>query len=116
MILLTICLLAALVFFSRYLFLEPKLPLRLSLRAEAFLRFSAPAVLTAIAAPVVLLPEPSTAQISDSGPVLWLNWDNPYLLAGLVCVLVARFSGSVLLTTVLGMGVFVLLKQLVLAG
>ncbi|MDX1321192.1 MAG: AzlD domain-containing protein [Oceanospirillum sp.] len=110
MILLTIFILAALVFLSRYLFLEPRLPLRLSARGERFLHFSAPAVLTAIAAPVVLLPE----QGGSESPELWLSWDNPYLLAALLCVVLARFTGNVLLTTVLGMGSFVLLKQLVL--
>lgn len=110
MILLTIVILAALVFLSRYLFLEPRLPLRLSVKGERFLHFSAPAVLTAIAAPVVLLPDRTGAD----RPELWLAWDNPYLLAAVFCVVIVRLTGNVLLTTVLGMGGFVLLSQMVL--
>jgi len=107
---LIICILAALVFLSRYLFLEPKLPLKLSVKGERFLHFSAPAVLTAIAAPVVLLPE----QAGSESPELWLAWDNPYLIAALFCVVIIRLTGNVLLTTVLGMGGFVLLSQVLL--
>jgi len=90
--------------------------LRLSAKGERFLHFSAPAVLTAIAAPVVLLPDVA-GQAGATGigmPELWLSWDNPYLLSGVLSCVIARLTGNVLLTTLLGMGAFVLLKQVVL--
>ncbi len=48
MIFLSILAMTALVFTSRYLFLEPKLPLRLGVRTQKVLSYASPAVLTAI--------------------------------------------------------------------
>ncbi|MEF1229880.1 AzlD domain-containing protein, partial [Vibrio fortis] len=53
MIWLTILLMTAIVFVSRYLFLEPAVPLRLNASARRLLRYSGPAVLTAIWGPIV---------------------------------------------------------------
>ncbi|MDF5366744.1 AzlD domain-containing protein, partial [Vibrio parahaemolyticus] len=53
MIMLAILLMTVLVFTSRYLFLEPKLPLRLGTRTQKVLNYASPAVLTAIWAPIV---------------------------------------------------------------
>jgi branched-subunit amino acid transport protein len=97
---LTILAMTALVFLSRYLFLEPSVPLRMNARAQRFLSYSAPAVLTAIWAPLVFAPEGE----------LWLAPGNPYLLAGLAAVLLIWKTGNVLLTTVLSMGLFLLLR------
>lgn len=57
MILLSILAMTLIVFLSRYLFLEPAIPLRLNTTAQRILRYSSPAVLTAIWAPIVFLPE-----------------------------------------------------------
>lgn len=57
MIMLSILLMTLLVFTSRYLFLEPKLPLKLSTRTQKILNYASPAVLTAIWAPIVFIPE-----------------------------------------------------------
>ncbi|EGQ9611772.1 AzlD domain-containing protein [Vibrio cholerae] len=105
MIMLSIFAMTALVFLSRYLFLEPKLPLRLSPALQRLLSYSGPAVLTAIWAPIVFMPEKN----------LWLEWNNPYLLAALLSGVLAWLSKNVLLTTVVGMGSFLLLKLVVLA-
>ncbi len=51
MIWLTILTMALLVILSRYVLLEPGLPIRLGKKTQAFLGFSAPAVLSAIFAP-----------------------------------------------------------------
>ncbi|MDW2167400.1 AzlD domain-containing protein, partial [Vibrio sp. 2099] len=48
MIMLSILLMTLLVFTSRYLFLEPKLPLKLGTRTQKILNYASPAVLTAI--------------------------------------------------------------------
>lgn len=103
MIMLSILAMTSLVFLSRYLFLEPKLPLRLSTPLQRLLSYSGPAVLTAIWAPIVFIPENT----------LWLTWNNPYLIAALLAGGVAWASKNVLLTTVVGMSAFLLLKWVV---
>lgn len=92
---------AALVFASRFLLMEPWLPLKLSDNAQKFLSFSAPAVLTAIAAPIVFIRE---EQLS-------LGMDNQYLLASVVVVAVAFATRSTLWTVVLGMVSFLILRH-----
>ena len=67
------------------------------------LYFIPPAVLTAIILPELVLPRGS----------LDLSPTNPNLLAGLVAVLVAWRTRSVLLTIVIGMAVFWLLQAVV---
>ncbi|MGR5148053.1 AzlD domain-containing protein [Photobacterium alginatilyticum] len=100
MIWLTLLAMALLVFSSRYLFLEPRLPLRLNAQAQKLLSYSSPAVLTAIWAPIVFLPEGE----------LSVSWHNPYLVAAIVAVLLAWKLKSVLLTAVISMAVFFLLS------
>lgn len=55
MIWLTIFVMTAIIFTSRYVFLEPRLPIRLSARARSLLSFSGPAVMTALWAPIVFI-------------------------------------------------------------
>ena len=68
------------------------------------LGFVPPAVLTAIIVPAVLIPDGSTVD---------LNPNNPYLLAALVSVVIALWRKNLLLTIVLGLSLFMLLKWLV---
>jgi branched-subunit amino acid transport protein len=96
MIGLMIFLMAAIVFGSRYLFLEPKLPVRLNTKIQKFLSYSAPAVLTAILAPIVF--------INDTE--LNLSIENSYLVCALVAVFLAILTKNTLLTTILSMGLF----------
>ncbi len=102
MILLSIFAMTLLVFVSRYLFLEPKLPLRLNPQAQRLLSYSSPAVLTAIWAPIVFMPEQE----------LWVTPDNPYLIGALVAAVMAWKTKNVLLTTFVSMAVFLVLKLL----
>ena len=92
---------AALVFASRFLLMEPWLPLKLSDNVQQILSFSAPAVLTAIAAPIVFIRE---EQLS-------VGMGNQYLLASVVVVVVALSTRSTLWTVVLGMVSFLLLRH-----
>ncbi|EGQ8173207.1 AzlD domain-containing protein [Vibrio vulnificus] len=100
MIMLTILALTVLVFASRYLFLEPSLPLKLGYKTQRFLSYASPAVLTAIWAPIVFIPEGK----------LQLSLQNPYLLAAFIAALIAWRSKNVLLTTIVSMFLFLLLK------
>lgn len=100
MIMLSILLMTALVFTSRYLFLEPKLPIRLGVRTQKVLSYASPAVLTAIWAPIVFIPEGE----------LGLSVQNPFLLAAIIAVLIAYLTKNVLMTTIVSMTVFLLLR------
>ncbi|MGF1909920.1 AzlD domain-containing protein [Vibrio kasasachensis] len=103
MIMLSILAMAGLVFFSRYVFLEPKLPLRLAPQLQSMLGYSGPAVLTAILAPIVFAPEGE----------LWIALDNPYLICAVLASAIIYKTGNVLLTTVFSMLVFLVLNNLV---
>ncbi|NNN44966.1 MULTISPECIES: AzlD domain-containing protein [unclassified Vibrio] len=105
MIILFIFAMAALVFLSRYLFLEPRLPLRLNPTLHRLLSYSGPAVLTAIWAPIVF---------TDQG-TLWVSHHNPYLWAALLAVILAWKSSNVLLTTLISMAMFLLLNIVLLS-
>lgn len=86
----------AVLFFNRYVFLEPRLPLRLGQRAREFLGFAVPGMLTAICGPIVFMP----------GHQLDLSLGNPYLLAGLCTVVLMLLTRSVLGSVALGMVAF----------
>ena len=96
MIWLIILAMAGLVFISRYAFLEPKLPLVLSHNTQRFLSYSAPAVLTAILAPIVFVRENE----------LSLTLDNNYLIGAVIACIIACYTRNTLLTALVSMGVF----------
>lgn len=100
MTLLTIVLLACITFFSRYLFLHPKLPLRMGAKMTHFLSFSAPAVLTAIWVPIVFIKDNSFNS----------NLTNPYLLAATVAVITSYKSKNIYLTLGTSITTFVALQ------
>ena len=91
-----ILLLAIVVVFSRYIFLEPRLPLRLSKNSLQFLGYSAAAVLTAISGPVVFVHDHKLA----------LTPDNPYLICAGVAIGLAYITRHTLFTTIISMGLF----------
>ncbi|CAM2893069.1 AzlD domain-containing protein [Moritella viscosa] len=99
MIWLTIILMTVIIFISRYIFIEPKLPLRLSPSVVKFLSYSAPAVLTAILAPIVFIQENT----------LHLNLDNSYLIGAIFAVLLILITRNTLLTAILSMLLFFLI-------
>ncbi|QUM79888.1 AzlD domain-containing protein [Moritella sp. 5] len=99
MIWLTIILMTVIIFISRYIFIEPKLPLRLNPSVVKFLSYSAPAVLTAILAPIVFIQENT----------LHLNLDNSYLIGAIFAVLLILITRNTLLTAILSMLLFFLI-------
>lgn len=101
MIWITILAMAAVIFASRYLFLEPRLPVRLNARVQRILSYSSPAVLTAIWAPIVFLPEGELA----------VSLANPYLIAATLAAALAWKTRNVLLTVVVSMVIFFLLNS-----
>jgi branched-subunit amino acid transport protein len=103
MIALTILAMSVVVFLSRYLFLEPGLPIKLNSTARRFLGYSAPAVLAAIIGPIIFMPE---------GELL-VSIVNPYLLAAVVAVVVMWKSKNVLLAVAISTAVFLILRSLI---
>ncbi|NIE73160.1 AzlD domain-containing protein [Pantoea sp. Tr-811] len=91
----------AVVFLNRYAFLEPRLPLRLSSNARQFLGFAVPGMLTAICGPIIFLP----------GHQLDLSPLNPYLLGAVVAVVLVLLTRSVLLSMLVSMVIFFLLRS-----
>lgn len=91
-----IILMTLVIFASRYIFLEPKIPVRLGKNAQQFLSYSAPAVMTAIFAPLVFIRDGQLA----------ISADNPYLISAIVAALLAWFTKNTLLTAVVSMVLF----------
>ncbi|MCF1183387.1 AzlD domain-containing protein [Marichromatium gracile] len=88
------------IFTSRYLFLEPALPLRLNRHLRGILRYAGPAVLTAIWGPVVFIHgEPGRFALAL-----------PELAAATLAALLAWRTHRVLLTVTLSMALYFLLR------
>ncbi|AKJ43467.1 AzlD domain-containing protein [Pragia fontium] len=105
MIWLTIFIVALVVFFNRYVFLEPNLPIRLSPAIKKLLSFSIPAILTAICGPIIFLHE--------EGGLRDLPL-NPYIVGAIISVLLAMFIRNTLVSVILSLAIFMLLKQFIL--
>ncbi|ANC03570.1 MULTISPECIES: AzlD domain-containing protein [Pseudomonas] len=101
MIWLLIVAMGVVVFLNRYVFLEPRLPLRLGSNVRQFLGFAVPGMLTAICGPIIFLPEHQ------------LNLDplNPYLLGSLVAIALVLLTRSVLLSMLASMLIFFVLRS-----
>lgn len=89
-------LMAMVVFASRYLFLEPKLPLKLNDKVLRLLSYSAPAVLAAVIGPLVLIHDGE----------LNLNPLNTYLVGAMAAIILMLLTRSTLITAILSMGLF----------
>jgi branched-subunit amino acid transport protein len=102
MIFVLILAMGAIVFGNRYLFLEPRLPLRLTRRVRDFLAFSVPGMLTAICGPIIFMP----------GHSLNVSPLNPYILGGVCAVLLMLWTKRVLTSVVLSVCAFYLFRWL----
>ncbi|WLH66242.1 AzlD domain-containing protein [Pseudomonas sp. FP2309] len=100
MIYLMIVTMGLVVFLNRYLFIEPRLPVRLNRGAREFLGFAVPGMLTAICGPIIFLADHR----------LNLSPANPYLLAGVCAVGLMFWTRNVLLTVLLSMALFYLFR------
>lgn len=94
------------VFFSRYLFLEPRLPIQPGPRLLHFLSFSIPAVLAAVIAPMIFVQNQTLA----------LDPMNPYLLGAVIAAVCMRLTGKTLLTVTLSLVAFMLYRFLLATG
>lgn len=94
--------LAALVFFNRYLFLEPAVSVRLPALLRQALNYSAPCLLTAICGPIILLQDGELRGLLD----------NPYLYGALAAVVIAALVRHMMLSVVLILLVFYAISAL----
>lgn len=92
---------ASITFTCRYLFFANTLPFELGPRLKRALSFTAPAVLTAMWAPIVFLGHQTT------GSNLFYS---PFLYAGLLTLLLSLKINNTLAVVVIGMSFFTLLK------
>ncbi|SFY29087.1 MULTISPECIES: AzlD domain-containing protein [unclassified Pseudomonas] len=102
MILAVIVGMGAIVFLNHYLFLEPRLPFRLSQGTRDLLSYAVPGMLTAICGPVIFLP----------GQTLSLSVLNPYLLGGFCTMVLMLWTGQVLTSVLVSMGCFYLFRSM----
>lgn len=100
MTLLTIFLLAVITFTTRYLFLHPSLPVKLGPKMISFLKFSAPAVLTAIWVPIIFVHEGE----------LNINPLNPFVFSATLAVIISVKTQSIYWTVGISVFVFALMK------
>ncbi len=102
MIWLLLLALAAIVFVNRYVFLEPRLPVRLPKLLHEALRYSAPCLLTAICGPILLL---------DHGALRPFP-GNPYVWGALCAVIIASCVRKTVVAVVSSLLVFYALVML----
>lgn len=92
---------SAVTFFTRYAFLCRNIEITLNERWQKLLEFTVPALLTAFWAPMVFVPHGANTTTLMS----------PELLAGLFAITISLITKHTLLTVILGMACFYLLRQ-----
>ena len=97
-----ILILAAIVFFNRYLFLEPRVDVKFPHFFEKMLKYSAPCLLTAICAPIIFYQDDTFRAFAN----------NPYLYGAIFCVLMILWLKKTLLSIILSLVFFYMVTML----
>ncbi len=97
-----ILILAAIVFFNRYLFLEPRVDIKFPHFFEKMLKYSAPCLLTAICAPIIFYQDDAFRAFAN----------NPYLYGAIFCVLMILWLKKTLLSIILSLVFFYMVTML----
>ena len=97
-----ILILAAIVFFNRYFFLEPKVDVKFPHFFEKMLKYSAPCLLTAICAPIIFYQDDAFRAFAN----------NPYLYGAIFCVLMILWLKKTLLSIILSLVFFYMVTML----
>lgn len=95
--------LALIVFFNRYVFLEPTVPLKLPAIINKALKYSAPCLLTAICGPIILM---------DHGAIRDFPL-NPYFLAAVVSVVIAFLIKNIVTAVLLSLAAFYVINHFI---
>ena len=90
-------------FFCRYCFFSKLITFELAPKVKRLLTFTAPSVLTAMWAPIVFLGHQNTTQDF---------FESPFLIAGLVTIVLSLKVDNVTAVVVIGIGTFAVLKVL----
>lgn len=91
--------LALCVFINRYLFLEPKVNLKLPTWFEGMMQYSAPCLLSAICVPIIFFEDVSPRQLPF----------NAYFIGTCICIFLALLSKKLLMNLVLSLFCFYLM-------
>ncbi|MNE57439.1 Branched-chain amino acid transport protein (AzlD) [compost metagenome] len=97
-----ILILAGIVFFNRYFFLEPKVDVKFPHFFEKMLKYSAPCLLTAICAPIIFYQDDAFRAFAN----------NPYLYGAIFCVLMILWLKKTLLSIILSLVFFYMVTML----
>ena len=95
-------LLACIVFFNRYIFLEPRFPIKIPDWFERALHYSAPCILSSICIPIILI----------DGESFRNSMLNPYFIATLLTIVAAYLIRHTLLTILMSLSSFYFLVYL----
>ncbi|WP_237385827.1 AzlD domain-containing protein [Xenorhabdus sp. Sc-CR9] len=94
-----IFILGGIIFLNRYIFLEPKMPVKLPGFINEALKYSAPCLLIAICGPIILM---------ENGELRGFT-NNPYLWGALLTALFAFFIRNLVICVILSLMVFYIL-------
>lgn len=95
--------LATTVFFNRYIFLEPNVPLKIPKIINRALKYSAPCLMTAICGPIILMEHGVVRDFPQ----------NPYFLGTLISVIVAFYIKNIVNAVLLSMAIFYTINYLI---
>nr|WP_113865058.1 AzlD domain-containing protein [Brenneria salicis]NMN91026.1 branched-subunit amino acid transport protein [Brenneria salicis ATCC 15712 = DSM 30166]RBP66522.1 branched-subunit amino acid transport protein [Brenneria salicis ATCC 15712 = DSM 30166]RLM32029.1 branched-chain amino acid transporter [Brenneria salicis ATCC 15712 = DSM 30166] len=99
---LLLCTLAGIVFFNRYIFLEPRTPVKLPGLIQDMLKYSAQCLLSALCGPIIALTQGELRSFPD----------NPYFWGAVFCIIVAFLLRNMVACLLTSMAFFYLLSSL----
>ncbi|CDG86983.1 AzlD domain-containing protein [Xenorhabdus bovienii] len=94
--------LASIVFFNRYIFLEPKMPVKLPRILNESLKYSAPCLLIAICGPIILMEQGELREFTN----------NPYLWGALLTTIFAFFIRNLVVCVIISLIAFYILSAI----
>ncbi|ENY73851.1 branched-chain amino acid transport [Aeromonas diversa CDC 2478-85] len=88
--------LATIVFFNRYVFLEPNVPLKIPNLVNRALKYSAPCLMTAICGPIILMEHGAIREFPN----------NPYFLGALISIVISFYIKNIVSAVLLSLAAF----------
>ncbi|MBL0640827.1 AzlD domain-containing protein [Aeromonas veronii] len=88
--------LATTVFFNRYIFLEPNVPLKIPKIINRALKYSAPCLMTAICGPIILMEHGAIREFPN----------NPYFMGALISIIISFYIKNIVSAVLLSLAAF----------
>ncbi|PTT56360.1 AzlD domain-containing protein [Aeromonas sp. HMWF014] len=88
--------LATIVFFNRYIFLEPNVPLKIPNLVNRALKYSAPCLMTAICGPIILMEHGAIREFPNT----------PYFLGALISIVISFYIKNIVSAVLLSLAAF----------